>query len=61
MAAGVWESVVHSEDQARTAENWSRCVETGEPFEEELRLRRAANGQYRWLLDRGVALKGCLN
>jgi PAS domain S-box-containing protein len=53
-----WEDVVHTDDQTRAASNWARCVETGEPFEEELRLRRAADGRYRWFLDRAVAIRG---
>jgi PAS domain S-box-containing protein len=53
-----WEDVVHPDDAARSAANWVRCVETGDPFEEELRLRRAADGRYRWFLDRGVAIRG---
>jgi C4-dicarboxylate-specific signal transduction histidine kinase len=32
-------------------------VPTGEPFEAEVRLRCAANGEYRWLLARGVPLR----
>ena len=27
---------------------------TGEPFEDEVRYRRAADGQYRWFLSRAV-------
>jgi PAS domain S-box-containing protein len=57
MAADAWEAIVHPDDLPRAAANWSSCVETGEPFEEEMRLRRAADGQFRWFLDRGVPLR----
>ncbi len=30
---------------------------TGEPFENEVRFRRAADGEYRWFLSRGVPLR----
>ena len=53
-----WEDVVHPDDRARATANWAHSVETGDPFEEELRLRRAADGSYRWFLDRGVAIRG---
>jgi PAS domain S-box-containing protein len=53
-----WAEVVHPDDLARCAENWTRCVETGAPFEEQLRLRCSADGRYRWFLDRGVPLIG---
>jgi len=58
MAAGSWESVIHPDDRPISATNCLRSAETGEPFEEEIRLRRAADGEYRWFLLRGVPLKG---
>jgi PAS domain S-box-containing protein len=36
---------------------WTRSLETGEPFEMEMPLRRAADGTYRMHLTRAVALK----
>jgi len=56
MAAGMWESVIHPDDRPISASNCARCAETGEPFEEEIRLRRAADGEYRWFLVRIVPL-----
>jgi PAS domain S-box-containing protein len=52
-----WKSAVHAEDLARYSENWRISVATGQPFEDEARFRRAADGEYRWFLVRGVPLR----
>jgi len=41
----------------RHAEKWRASLATGELFENELRYRRAADGQYRWFLTRAVPLR----
>ncbi len=41
-----WLSVLHPDDVERTMDVWTRSLETGEPYEIEFRLRRAA-GEYR--------------
>jgi formate hydrogenlyase transcriptional activator len=51
-----WEAVVHPDDLERHLEKWQASVAAGEPFEHELRCR-ASDGQYRWFLVRGVALR----
>src|SRR5438034_7080825 len=48
---------VHRDDLQRHMEKWQASVATGEPFEHEVRFRRAADGQYRWFLVRGVPLR----
>jgi signal transduction histidine kinase len=48
--------VVHSEDLAQHSEDWRISVATGRPFEGEARFRRAADGEYRWFLVRGLPL-----
>jgi PAS domain S-box-containing protein len=53
-----WESTIHPEDFVRHIEEWQRSLASGQPFEHETRLRRAADGQYRWFLIRGVPLRG---
>jgi len=53
-----WRQVVHPEDLERHMERWRVCAATGEPFEDEARFRRAADGEYRWFLDRAVPLRG---
>jgi PAS domain S-box-containing protein len=52
-----WQIAIHSEDLVRYAENWRVSRETGQPFEDEARFRRAANGEYRWFLMRAVPLR----
>jgi PAS domain S-box-containing protein len=52
-----WEAAVHPADLKRHAEKWRASVATGEPFENEVRYRRAADGQYRWFSARAVPLR----
>jgi PAS domain S-box-containing protein len=49
-----WQRAIHAEDLARNAEKWRVSVATGQLFEDEARYRRAADGEYRWFLVRGV-------
>ncbi|WP_136620845.1 MULTISPECIES: PAS domain-containing sensor histidine kinase [Mesorhizobium] len=42
-----WEQVVHPEDAERAAKAWLGCLQTGEPYEVDLRVRRF-DGSYRW-------------
>jgi PAS domain S-box-containing protein len=51
-----WDAVIHPDDLRQHRAKWIMRVRTGEPFEEEVRFRRA-DGQYRWHLQRGVALR----
>jgi PAS domain S-box-containing protein len=52
-----WQAAVHAADLKRHAEKWRVSLATGEPFENELRYRRAADEQYRWFLARAVPLR----
>jgi PAS domain S-box-containing protein len=52
-----WKSAVHPEDLESHLERWRVHSATGEPFEDETRFRRAADGEYRWFLSRAVALR----
>jgi PAS domain S-box-containing protein len=52
-----WEAAVHPADLKRHLEKWRTSLATGEPFENEVRYRRAADGQYRWFLSRAVPLR----
>jgi PAS domain S-box-containing protein len=47
---------MHPEDAERVAESWRRKMPAGEPFEDEIRLRRA-DGEYRWFLVRTMPLR----
>ncbi len=48
-----WVRFIHTDDQARVMAIWSQCVESGEQYEVECRVRRA-DGEYRWHLVRAV-------
>jgi PAS domain S-box-containing protein len=56
-AGSGWQEAAHPEDLKRNVEKWRASLATGEPFEDELRYKRAADGQYRWFLSRGVPLR----
>ncbi|MEO6420858.1 MAG: response regulator, partial [Polyangiaceae bacterium] len=47
--------LVHEDDIERVRASWCASREEGDPFELEYRLRRKADGAYRWHLGRGVA------
>jgi PAS domain S-box-containing protein len=49
----LWHSdVVHPDDREPTHAAWCRSVNTGDPFEVQLRLRRHSDLRYRWFLGR---------
>jgi PAS domain S-box-containing protein len=47
----------HAEDIAAHVNKWRSALVTGATFENEARVRRAADGQYRWFLIRGLPLR----
>jgi PAS domain S-box-containing protein len=51
-----WTQVVHPEDLGRMLDRWQIALATGEPYENELRLQRAADGAYRWHLTRAIPM-----
>jgi PAS domain S-box-containing protein len=51
-----WLEYMHADDRDRSLELWMRCVESGQLYESEYRLR-GADGQYRWFRARAVPLK----
>ena len=51
-----WVDALHPEDRFRMVDAWRAAVASGEPMEEEARMR-GADGQYRWLLFRSVPLR----
>src|ERR1700726_1145038 len=55
IAASGWHAATHPDDLERHNAKWLACVASGEPFEDEVRFRRAG-GEYRWHLQRGVPL-----
>src|SRR6266436_1446574 len=51
-----WQRAVHQQDAEQHLSFWQKSVATGQPFQNEVRFRRAADGQYRWFTVRGVPL-----
>ena len=56
MSGSAWLAAIHPDDIDGHIAKWRVSVTTGVPFENEARLRRAADGQYRWFLVRAVPL-----
>ena len=52
-----WQDIVHPESATLIASEWSRSVATGEPYEQEIRLKGAAEGNYRWFLSRATPVR----
>ena len=53
-----WSELVHPDDLPECLERWSESVRTGNQYEYEFRLRRAADDGYRWHLTRAVPMRG---
>jgi PAS domain S-box-containing protein len=51
-----WETVIHPEERAGVIDKWRTAVESGMPYENIERVRRA-DGEYRWFLSRAVPLR----
>jgi PAS domain S-box-containing protein len=51
-----WLDHIHPDDKDGSLGQWMRCVDTGEEYESEFRLRRA-DSQYRWFRARAVPLR----
>jgi len=49
--------VVHPDDLADVLRRWELASAGGTPLEAEFRLRRAADGEYRWFLTRSVPIR----
>jgi len=57
MQGAGWTTRFHPEDIGEHLDKWRSALATGEPFENEARVRRAADGEYRWFLIRGLPLR----
>jgi PAS domain S-box-containing protein len=51
-----WTAAIHPEDVRGIVEAWRAALVSGKPFEHEARVRRA-DGEYRWMFHRNVALR----
>jgi PAS domain S-box-containing protein len=52
-----WTAMVHPDDLQRVAQLWTKSLQSGEPIEVEYRIKRAADGVYRWFLARAKAMR----
>jgi diguanylate cyclase (GGDEF)-like protein/PAS domain S-box-containing protein len=52
-----WDSVVQEDDLPLFLRKWEHSVKTGETYEVECRFRRAADGSYRWHLNRALPIR----
>ncbi|MEG3924865.1 MULTISPECIES: PAS domain-containing protein [unclassified Microcoleus] len=52
-----WESLVPPSDLAESWARWQECLTSGEVYQLELRLRRAADQMERWHLSRAVPIR----
>ena len=50
-----WTKTIHPDDIEGVLTKWRAALTSGEPFMHECRVRRA-DGEYRWMLNRNVAL-----
>jgi PAS domain S-box-containing protein len=55
-AEGIGNIAIHPEDLDRIVRRMGASIASGEPFEEEMRIRRT-DGEYRWFLGRAVPLR----
>lgn len=57
--AGNWEPEArfHPDDVEQYMSKWRSSLATGHPFEAEVRIRRAADGEYRWWFENAVPLR----
>jgi PAS domain S-box-containing protein len=51
-----WNGMFHPDDQERAWAVWRHCLETGEPYYIEYRLRHRS-GEYRWVLGRALPVR----
>ncbi len=56
-AGSGWQAALHPEDAERYLRHWFAAVTSGAPFEDEVRFRHAADGEYHWFLVRAVPLR----
>jgi PAS domain S-box-containing protein len=52
-----WQAAVRPDDLDRVANKWLASTDAGEPFEQEIRIRRVIDGVYRWFLVRAVPIR----
>ncbi len=53
-----WQYVLHATDVPLAVERWTHAVQTGEPYDADFRLLRAADRTYRWHRASAVRVDG---
>ncbi len=53
----LWLEYLHPDDRVKTKEAWDRSVAQGKPYDVQYRIRRAADGEYRWFIGRGLPVR----
>jgi PAS domain S-box-containing protein len=51
-----WYKVLHPDDLQTTIQRWKQSLQTGTPYDNEQRFKRASDGTYRWHLVRAYPL-----
>ena len=49
-----WLELIHPDERERAQQRWAQSVQTGDPYEDEFRLR-VKDGSHRWFLTRAMA------
>jgi hypothetical protein len=49
-----WNRLFHPDDIERANEAWAQALRNGSPYDIEFRLKRAADGEYRWFVGRAL-------
>jgi PAS domain S-box-containing protein len=57
LAGEAWHEVVHPADLPLSLAAWTSSLASGEAYECEMRIRRAADGAYRWFLSRALPVR----
>lgn len=52
-----WEQIYHPDDRGTAVDHWRNAIKTGSEFEIEFRMKRGADGAYRWFLCRALPFK----
>ncbi len=52
-----WSDLFHPDDTERADRAWAKALASGEPYEIAFRLKRAADGVYRWFLGRALPFR----
>jgi PAS domain S-box-containing protein len=54
---GIWKRLIHPDDFYRQISLWKQSLRTGQPFENECRIRRL-DGLFRWFVTRATPMRG---